>query len=198
MTVRTQAELETQFQENSIGSIGADDHKDLLDTLFQRKLFRVHGQSYARLRGAGKPSAIEVGVTNALSFAVGEDAAWHFTLHDEVDPDEDITVNIDLFPVGVEAAGRLVSFDVDYLVMGADGTLVNSVSGSESIVDLAVPTTQYEDFSTSFTIDSSLIDEGDHEVKMRVTRVASSNDPAAEVAIHHSYVDMYARWPGAT
>ncbi len=197
MTARSEADLKTQFSDNTSGAIGADDHEDFIDTLFQARTIKAHGNQFARETGAGRPTPVFIGASEGLQMDIGDEAYYHITLPEEIDPTKDIIVYVDWVPWSTES-GKTVTWELSYLAMGSDGIQINTVDAKLSAVDEAVPSTQYEDTSTAFTIPAAHLSDGDHELKIRVDRIASTSDPATSPAIHHVYADIEVKWPGAT
>lgn len=196
MTIRTEAELNALYADNTTGEIGAGDLRDLVDTLFQPRTIKVHGHQFSRSTGATRPVETFYGPSEVLEFDVGDEAWFHFTFPNGFDAAQDLTIQIDWAPSGAEIA-KTVSWDVDYLVMG-NGSLINTAEGTLQAVDDAVPTAQYQDTTSTLTIPAAALDATDHELKIRVERVASGADPVNPPAVHHVYASVVTQWPGAS
>jgi len=195
MPIRTQSELLTLYADNSTGDISAADLRDLVDTFFQPRTVRVQATLQAATSGPGRPTAAEIGPTSYHSFAVADEYWPHVALPDELDEDADVLIHVDWFPLLSEAT-RTVSWDLDYLSFHDDGVAtVDVAQGTLQVVDAAVPATQYVAISSTFTIPAADIDAADHEIRLRLQRVASTNDPA-DIGVHHIWAEVITKPPG--
>lgn len=121
-------------------------------------------------------------------FGVGDELYLHWVPPDHLD----ITVNPILIfasaPEGSEAGGKLVSWEVKITKM-EPATLLTAVSGTVNIVDAAVPTTQFENNAATVALTAATyLSAIMGALHIRLKRVASSNDPVGNIAIHHAAI----------
>lgn len=144
---------------------------------------------HARIRpglGANAPTPAAAGVTLGYLMEVNDQVYVEEGFHPSLDRTKDITVFLSWAPSGSEA-GKLVSWQMNVLGM-KDGTIVSDAGTVITAVDEAVPDTVGAYTSSVFTVPASLYANGEFELHMRFSRIASSNDPVADPGIHHCSV----------
>jgi hypothetical protein len=196
MTIRTQAELEALYADNTVGDISAADLRDFVSTFFQPRTLYIQATLQAATTGPGKPVPMSVGPTSYHEFSVADEYWPHVTLPSELDVTQDILIHVDWAADAAEAS-RTVSWQLDYLLMGSVTKDIDTIEGTLTVVDAAVPATQYTDETSLFTIPASAVAQGDHEVKLKLTRLASTNDPVL-INVHHIWAEVITKPPGAS
>lgn len=139
--------------------------------------------------GATKTTTAVRGDTGLVEiFGVGDELYLHWV------PPEHLAILVDpriilaSAPEGTEGAGKLVSWEVKITKM-EPATLLTAVSGTVNIVDAAVPTTQFQNNNvTAVLAAATYLSAVMGALHIRLKRVASSNDPAANIAIHHAAI----------
>lgn len=196
MTIRTEAQLQTQFSDNTSGDIGADDMRDFLDTHFQSRQERIEAIAFARATGPNRPKEGVIGATSYLEFEVDDEATFHLTLPPELDIASAVDIHIDMAPI-VSEVGVTVTWEFSYLVMGSLSKTIDTIDGVLTIVDAAVDPTQWQDQNFTFTIPAIALFADAHEINFKLKRALSGND-GANVAVHHVYAEVITKPPGAS
>lgn len=189
--VKTIAELLALFADNTTGEISPEDFRSLvltIEDLHGGGTGRIEATRWAARFGPGSPVPASEGPTSYLDFAVSDEAWYHITFPPDLDPESDVIIHVDWMPTGAEV-GKTVSWDLDYLVMGdGAGELVNAADDTLSVADEAVPSTAWESAQTELTIPASAIVATDHEIHMRLERVASSAESGG-IGVHHVWAE---------
>ena len=188
MTVRTHAQLLALFADNTGGNITAGNMRDFVDTFFGTQIVYVDAELFAATSGAGRPTQAQIGATAYWAFAVN-DAFWpHLTLPKDLDPSKDILINVDWAPVLAESS-KTCTWQLEYFVTGSTGETLDTVDATLTAVDEAVLTTQWQEEQTVFTIPAADVTDDDHEIHMKLTRLASTTDPTT-VGVHHVWATV--------
>lgn len=142
--------------------------------------------------GAVEPAKVEVGPTVGWLFIVNSTCYVEFPLHPKLDRTRDIVVGVGWAPAGSEA-GQFVrwSIDVGAEQEGSNVTVVDATVSRE----VAVPPVAADYARTGISIPAAVFADPDvDELHVKLTRLASSNDPAVPPGLHHIAVIQRLRY----
>jgi hypothetical protein len=132
---------------------------------------------------ATRPTVGTVGATLGFQMAIGNQLFCELPLHPLLDRTRDITIGVSWAPVG-SVAGNLVTWQLNSLAL-ENGALINGAGVAHQAVDQPVPAVAFTYTRTGIVIPAAEIASTTDEFHLRISRVASSNDPAADPGIHH-------------
>lgn len=130
-----------------------------------------------------EPARIAIGPTLGWLFVVNEACYVEFPLHPRLDRTRDIVVGVGWAPAGSEV-GQFVrwSIDVGAEQEGSNVTVVDATVARE----VAVPPVAADYARTGIMIPAAVFADPDvDELHVKLTRLASSNDPAVPPGLHH-------------
>lgn len=137
--------------------------------------------------GASKTTTNSYGLTVTEDFGVGDQLSLHWIIPKRINKNEDLTLHLDFAPVTAEI-GKVVSFLVEVSSQSEPVDLTD-LGESFNIVDVSVPDTALLSTEVKLTLPKRLVSNGKQEWHIRLTRVASSNDLAGDIALHHASID---------
>jgi hypothetical protein len=137
--------------------------------------------------GVSKTTTNSYGLTVTEDFGVGDQLSLHWLIPKRINKDKDITLHLDVAPVTSEV-GKLCSFQLEVSVQ-SDPVDLSDLGETFTISDVALSDTALLSTEILFTLPKRLINNGKQEFHMRLTRIASSNDLAGDVALHHASMD---------
>ena len=140
--------------------------------------------------GASKTTTVRDGAVLAEEFGIGDEIGVHWIIPDYVDRYQDVTVKVHAY-INAAESGKLASMQMQ--VGSSNGAPVNVVLGTETDVDRAVSDVAFVDFHFDFTLDAAtyMPTKTEDAIQLIITRIASSNDPTADVRVH--LVELEAR-----
>lgn len=132
--------------------------------------------------GASKTTTVRDGPVLAEEFGVGDEIFCHWAIPPHIDRTKDLTLTAHCYLNATEV-GKVVSFQAD--VGASDSFPVNTILQSVTDVDRPV-NAQFVDFHVQITITGTTVMPGGNEdaLQINLKRIASSNDPTAEVRVH--------------
>lgn len=133
--------------------------------------------------GAAKTTTVFPGLVVGESIGVGDELYFQLHIPPNIDRSVDAGIRVRCFTQGVEAS-KNVSFDIALCVV-TNGGNISATTGTIQLVDQAIPATNLTDFAMDIVVPfATYLYAGVLELHFRVTRVAASLDPTAEVAVH--------------
>ncbi len=139
--------------------------------------------------GASKTTTTLIGNTITEVFGIGDELFLNWVLPSNIDINKDPIISLSLAPTGSEV-GKKVSFDVTIL-SSKPGIDISTTTGTVQFVDkdisdvVDISFTVEEDISSSTFLDSNMNTVSLH---IKIKRVASSADPAANIALYNAQI----------
>lgn len=134
-------------------------------------------------RGTGPTKTVTVidGPVIAEEMQIDDELFLRWAIPDNMIPREDLNIIVHFY-INTSELGKLVSFELD--IGSSDGIAINTVLGVESDYDILV-SDQYIDAHAIFTLTHAEYSKEDIDgLNMKLTRVASSDDPTAHPRVH--------------
>ncbi len=139
--------------------------------------------------GASKTTTTLIGDTITEVFDIGDELFLNWVLPVSIDLNKDPTISLSLAPTGSEA-GKKVSFDVSIL-SSKPGVDISTTTGTVQFIDkditdiVNIAFTAEESISAQTFLDSDMNTVSLH---LKIKRVASSADPAANIALYNAQI----------
>ncbi len=139
--------------------------------------------------GASKTTTTLVGNTITEVFGIGDELFLNWVIPTSIDRAEDPIISLSLAPTGSEV-GKKVSFDVTIL-SSKPGVDISTTTGTVQFIDKDISDTVDVAFIAEEEISSqTFLDSGMNTVSLhiKIKRVASSADPAANIALYNAQI----------
>jgi hypothetical protein len=145
--------------------------------------------------GVGATKTVTTIVGNSLGEVteVTDELYMHWVFPDNLDFSRDLEIHVEYAPGGSEGS-KNISFDLACVTMdGLDD--ISATTGTEQVVDSAIPATVNLSAQVSFDLSAATyLPAMDLEsVHCRLTRVAASADPTADIIVLHAEVIFWTR-----
>jgi hypothetical protein len=154
---------------------------ELDKTVLQQDTIEIIGKGH----GANKTTTGQYGITVTEDFGLNDELFLHWQIPKIMYEYKKPILHMEFAPVIAEV-GKLFSLELSISPQN-DGSLINDLGVTHSIVDTPIPTTAFESFSISFEIPDDLV--GFDDLHMKLKRTASSNDLSDSVALHHASME---------
>jgi hypothetical protein len=139
--------------------------------------------------GSTKPTTNAHGDTTiSEDFNVDNELYLHWVVPNDINTDEDLSINIAWFPTGSETS-KVVSWELKYTCL-EPGTDITTLTGTLNVVDQSVPSTANENSMSMLTIPAANI-AGKKAIHFRLKRVTSTADSTSRIAVHHCTINYY-------
>ena len=135
-------------------------------------------------QGAAKTDTVIHGITVTEDFGVSDELFVHWQHSDLIDATLDPQLHLEFAPVTSEV-DKLFSLQINISVQGI-GSDLTDVGEAFTITDIVLPATAFEIMEVRFDVPKRLLNtESKDDFHIRIRRIASSDDLAGDVALHH-------------